>query len=176
MRATKQANRVGALALAAVLAVTGSACVTTTGGGGGGAGQMDLGPTLSVERFLNAANTRDLDAMMRLFGTAEGPIGDTGSTFGCAFKRMGSWVGLGDRCQSRQAVELRMDAIARIIRHQDYRIGGEEHVAGRKNPTTQVTVDLDLGPRRVEGVPFVVVQAGRGNWLIQEIALQRLTS
>ena len=171
----KQANRVGGLALAAIMAVSGSACVTTSGGGGGGGGEMDLGPTLSVERFLNAANTRDLDAMMRLFGTAEGPIGDTGTTFGCAFKRMGSWVGLGDRCQSRQTVELRMDAIARIIRHQDYRIGGEERVAGRKSPTTQVTVDLDLGPRRVTGVPFVVVQAGRGNWLIQEIALQRLT-
>lgn len=174
MRA-RRSNRLGTLAVLGLLSLTGTACVTTTAGSQA-SGVMDLGPTLSVERFLNAANTRDLDAMMRLFGTADGPIGDTGGSFGCAFKRMGSWIGLGDRCESRQVVELRMDAIARIIRHQDYRIGAEERVAGRMNPTTQITVDLDLGPRNVRDVPFVVVQASGGSWLIEQIALERLTS
>lgn len=174
MRA-KRTKRWGTLATLGLLSLTGTACVSTTTGSGAAA-PMDLGATLSVERFLNAANTRDLDAMMRLFGTADGPIGDTGGSFGCAFKRMGSWVGLGDRCESRQAVELRMDAIARIIRHQDYRIGGEERVAGRHNPTTAISVDLDLGPRAVQDVPFVVVRANGGNWLIEQIGLERLTS
>ena len=174
MRA-RQSKRWGTWALLGLFSLTGTACVTTTTGSQA-AGSMDLGPTLSVERFLNAANTRDLDSMMRLFGTADGPIGDTGSTFGCAFKRMGSWIGLGDRCESRQMVELRMDAIARIIRHQDYRIGGEERVAGRLKPTTEISVDLDLGPRNVQGVPFVVVKANGGSWLIEQIGLERLTS
>lgn len=175
MRATRM---VGGLATALALTMSLSACATrTTGaGGGGGMGESGLGPSLSIEAFLNAANARDHDAMMRLFGTANGPIGNTGSTFGCAFKRMGSWIGVSDRCVSRMQVELRMDAIARLIRHEDYRIGGEEHVAGRRDRTTLVSVDLDLGRRTVTAVPFVVVQSGDGSWLIQEIGLQRLTS
>ncbi|NNF26522.1 MAG: hypothetical protein HKN73_04760 [Gemmatimonadetes bacterium] len=44
------------------------------------------------------------------------------------------------------------------------------------NPTTQITVDLDLGPRNVRDVPFVVVQASGGSWLIEQIGLERLTS
>ena len=161
--------------LVAGLALLTSAGCATTATAGSGFG-TELGPTLSVERFLNAANVRDHGAMMDLFGTPQGPIGDTGSTFGCAFKRMGSWIGLGDRCQSRPVVELRMDAIARIIRHEDYAIRAEERVAGRLAPTQQVSVDLNLGARTVSGVPFVVVQAGNGDWLIQEIGLDQITS
>ena len=173
MRATR-IRHVGRLALAGAFLTLGSGCVTTTTSGSAADG--GFGPTLSVERFLNAANARDHEAMMRLFGTADGPIGNTGSTFGCAFKRMGSWINVSDRCASREQVELRMDAIARIIRHQDYRIRSEERVAGRSDPTTMIGVDLDLGPRSVANVPFVCVRAGDGNWLIQEIGLQRFTS
>ena len=36
---------------------------------------------LSVERFLQAANDRDVQAMGRLFGTADGSLMETGSTF-----------------------------------------------------------------------------------------------
>ena len=172
MRATRIGNTLKLVALGFTL-MGAAGCATTTAGAGIG---TDLGPTLSVERFLNAANGRDHAAMMNLFGTAAGPLGDTGSTFGCSFKRMGSWIGLGDRCMSKQNLELRMDAIARIIRHNDYRIRSEERVAGRTAPTTQVDVDLDLGPRVVSGVPFVVVRTDDGDWLVQEIGLELLTS
>ena len=134
-----------------------------------------IGPQLSVERFLQAANTRDLDAMGRLFGTADGPFGDTGSTFGCAFKKIGSWFG-GEACRSRAEVELRMDAIASILRHEDYVVARQEMVAGRAEPTSRVLVDLTVEGRRVPGVPFVVVHASDGRWLVQEIDLQRVMS
>lgn len=133
-----------------------------------------LEPQLSVERFLQAANQRDLDAMGRLFGTAEGSYGDTGSTFGCAFKKIGSWFG-GQACRTRQEVELRMDAIASILRHQDYTVTQQRMVAGRDHPTSQVLVDLRVDRESVvRGVPFVVVHGGDGRWLVQEIDLQRV--
>ena len=118
-----------------------------------------VGPQLSVERFLQAANTRDLDSMSRLFGTPDGPIADTGSTFGCAFKKIGSWFG-GTPCLKRTDVEIRMDAIASVLRHTDYTVGRQEIVAGREHPTTRVLVDLVVTGRTVPAVPFVVVQAG----------------
>jgi hypothetical protein len=133
-------------------------------------------PQLSVERFLQAANQRDLDAMGRLFGTADGPLGDTGSTFGCMFKKIGSWFG-GQACRSRQEIELRMDAIASILRHEDYSIAQQQMVAGREHPTTRILVDLVVEPERVvRGVPFIVVHGSGGQWLVQEIDLQMVMS
>lgn len=127
---------------------------------------------LSVERFLQAANERDLYAMGNLFGTREGAAMDTGSTFGCAFKKIGSWFG-GTSCVKREEVEIRMDAIASILRHQDYRIVREERVAGRQAPTTRIMVDMTIQGQPVPGVPFVVVQTGAGRWLVQEVGLEQ---
>lgn len=133
-----------------------------------------LGAQLSVERFLQAANQRDVQAMGRLFGTSEGAALDTGGTVGCAFKKIGSAFG-GDSCVKRQEVEIRMDAIASILEHEDYRIGREERVAGRTNPATRVYVDMTTGQgRSVKNVPFVVVQDGGGRWLIENVDLQRV--
>lgn len=136
-----------------------------------------MAPALSVERFLQAANSGDLQSMSRIFGTADGPIADqTGSTFGCAFKRMGSWFGLADRCLSRQEMELRLNAIAQILRHDDYRIMRESEVAGRRYRTSRVGVDIHQGNSRFEDVPFLVVRAPDGRWLVEEIGLERITS
>lgn len=134
-----------------------------------------VAPILSVERFLQASNDRDLYGMARLFGTEEGPIIETGSTLGCAFKKMGSWIGLGERCQTIQDVELRMDAIARLIRHRDYTIVSEAPVPGRVHPTSRIGVNLRLENTTVEDVPFIVVQTGEGRWLVEQIGLQRIT-
>ncbi len=144
-----------------------SACTTQ-------AGPSEVAPVaaqLSVERFLQAANDRDVQSMGRLFGTPDGPIGDTGGTFGCFFKKVGSWFG-GSACTRRVDVELRMDAIASVIRHNDYRIIREEPVAGRTSPTRRVLVDFDMGGRSVSGAPFVVVQTNEGRWLVQEVPLE----
>jgi hypothetical protein len=152
-----------------VMAVVVSACSTR-------AAPNEVAPVaaqLSVERFLQAANQRDVQAMGRLFGTASGPVGDTGSTFGCFFKKIGSWFG-GSPCIRRVEVEVRMDAIASIVQHRDYTIIREEPVAGRTSPTRRVLVDMDMGTRAVAAAPFVVVQTGEGRWLVEEVPLETI--
>ena len=128
---------------------------------------------LSVERFLQAANARDIETMGRLFGTSSGPAGDTGSAFGCFFKKIGSWFG-GTSCTSRVDVEVRMDAIASIVRHDGYTILREEQVAGRTSPTRRVLVNMDIGGRAVNAAPFVVVQTSGGRWLVEEVPLETI--
>lgn len=134
-----------------------------------------VAPHLAVERFLQASNDRDLGAMARLFGTHSGPIANTGSTFGCFFKKIGSWFG-GRSCVTRQEVEIRMAAISNILQHEDYRIVGEQQVAGRDHPAMQVSVDIMRADATVPGVPFVVVSTGNGQWLVENVDLQRVMS
>jgi hypothetical protein len=129
---------------------------------------------LSVERFLQAANQRDVEAMGRLFGTSGGSLMETGSTFSCFFKKIGSWFG-GTACTKKTDVEIRMDAIASIVQHQDYRIVREEPVAGRVSPTRRVIVDMTMPENRsVAGAPFIVVQTGEGRWLVEQVPLEQL--
>jgi len=151
-----------------------AACVTRVVGPDPMAG---VGSSLAVERLLQAANGQDLAGMARIFGTADGPIIDTGSSFGCAFKKLGSWFGMCDRCLTYQEVELRMHAIAQILRHEDYRIVSESDVPGRVDRTTRIGVDLNVvGGQWVVDVGFLVVRAGGdGHWLVQEIELDKIT-
>jgi hypothetical protein len=165
-------SRVGSrpwtLALLFGVALT-SAC-TTAVQRGPGAGVV---AQLSLERFLEASNARDLEAMGRLFGTTDGPMLDTGSTFGCMFKKIGSWFG-GNACLKRGDVEVRLAAISDILRFQDYRVTREETVAGRMSEARRIWVDFTIGGGRVNDVPFVVVRGPGGQWLVEEIDLQRL--
>lgn len=160
-------STVGLLALAVAV---GTGCTTYTVDTPAAA----VGAQLSVERFLQAANERDVQAMGRLFGTPDGPAMDTGGTFGCMFKKIGSWFG-GRSCVDKQEVEIRMDAIASILQHRDYRVVGEQRVAGRTTPTTRVLVDMttELGVG-VTAVPFEVVRTGEGRWLVQNVDLERV--
>ena len=135
-----------------------------------------VAPALSVERFLQAANDRDLDAMARLFGTEEGPVADTGGTFGCFWKKLGSWLGLASACLDRTDVELRMNAIALVLQHRDYRILGQSDVPGRQHPTVRVGVTLvQTDGEEVRDVPFNVVRTDEGRWLVIQIGLDRIT-
>lgn len=134
-----------------------------------------VAPQLSVERFLQAVNARDLEAMADLFGNAAGPLSDTGSGFGCAFKKIGSWFGLSDACTTWEEIELRMDAIAEILQHQDYQIVSESRVAGRQHPTMRVGVNLIFESHRVNDVPFQVVRTGDGRWLVENVGLETVT-
>lgn len=128
---------------------------------------------LSLERFLQAANDRDFRSMGRLFGTADGPAMDTGSSFGCFFKKVGSWFG-GTACTRREEVELRMDAIASILRHDDYHIVREELVAGRRSPARRLIVDLTIDGESVRAMPFVMVQTREGRWMVEQVPLERI--
>ena len=134
-----------------------------------------VAPALSVERFLQAANTRDLFAMARLFGTRHGPVEDTGSSFGCFWRKIGSAFG-GQSCLKWADVELRMDAIAGILTHRDYEIASERMVAGTDDETIRIGVDMAFsGGRTARDVGFVVVLGSADQWLIQIIELEKIT-
>jgi hypothetical protein len=131
---------------------------------------------VSVERFLQAASVQDLDAMAQIFGTRDGPIAaETGSTLGCAFQRMGSWLRLSSRCRSWSDIDLQMNALAQVLRHENFDIRSESNVPGRANPAIRVGVDLTQDGEVYTDVPFVVVQARSGRWHIEEIGLSRVT-
>ncbi len=121
----------------------------------GNRGTLPVAPALTVERFLQAANTRDLATMSRLFGTDDGPIGDGGR---------------------RTEVELRMDLLAEILQHDNYEIVSERVVPGTEAPSNRVGVDLLLpGGNTVRDVGFTVV-ASDDRWLIIVIELVKITS
>lgn len=131
-----------------------------------------IGAQLSVERFLNAANQRDVRAMGRLFGSSDGAVMETGSTFGCMFKKIGSWFG-GSSCTKKEEIEIWMDTIASILEHQDYRIVDESRVAGRTVPATRIHVDLTTPDgAAARGVPFLLVQTDDGRWLVEQVDLE----
>ena len=167
---TNSVRRVLLLSLAALCV---SGCASSRIGGGGAA---SIAPQLSVERFLQAVNTRDLVSMSRLFGTSSGPMGDTGSSFGCFWKRIGTLFG-GDSCRKWREVELQMDVLAEILRHEDYRIMSERRVAGREVETIRLGVNLVINSRRtVQDVGFMLVPAGDSRWLVQEIEVLKITN
>jgi len=111
-----------------------------------------VAPVLSVERFLQAVNAEDFQAMSRIFGTVDGPVEG-----------------------SREEVELRMATIAQILKHQDYRIDSERLEPGRSNPTRRVGVDLTINGRRISDVAFLVVQTRSGLWMVEQIDLEKVT-
>ncbi len=164
-----------ALLAAAVLGLVLSGCA---GSSGVQSGQMAAtAPMLSVERFLHAANGQDLEAMARIFGTRSGPMQEEqGNPVSCGFRRLGSWIGLSARCMRREQIELRMNAIAMILRHDDFEILSESRVPGRRHPTIRIGVTLVQGERRYPDVPFLVVESSQGRWLVEEIGLERITT
>ena len=134
-----------------------------------------VAPQLSVERFLQAVNARDYAGMARIFGTTDGPMGDTGSSFGCFWKKIGAAFG-GSSCRDWRDVELQMDALALILQHVDYQIVSEGGVAGRRQSVTRIGVDLTLPQNRVaRDVTFVVVMS-EGRWMVEMIDLEKVTS
>ena len=139
-------------------------------------GEMaSVAPMLSVERFLQAANDRDVHSMGRIFGTSDGPIIETGGTLGCGFKKFGSWLGIGERCLTLQEVEIQMSLLAEILEHEDYTIVSEETVPGRVNPTTRIGVNMRVDGEDIDDVPFLVVQTGDRRWLVEEVGVTRIT-
>jgi hypothetical protein len=144
---------------------------------GGSSSAAPVQPVLSVEQFLRAANTRDFVQMARIFGTGEGPIVDqTGGGFSCAFRRMGSWIGLGERCVPWEEIEYRMSLIAEILKHDDYQVRSETSVPGRSRQTIQIGVDILQAGTRYPEVPFLVVRSAEGRWLVENVDLTRITA
>jgi len=93
--------------------------------------------------------------MSRLFGTADGPIGDSGK---------------------REEIELRMDVIAEILQHYDYEIVSERVVPGAEVLSNRIGVDFTLPQGlRIRDVGFTVVLESPDRWIIDVIELVKIT-
>jgi hypothetical protein len=112
------------------------------------------GPSLVVERFLQAANTNDLYTMTQLFGTARQTI---------------------DQIESQERAHRRMQVLASVLRHDDYTVQGQRAVPGRLNDATELLVALTTTERTVV-VPHLVVRRRDGSWIIERIDIEAITS
>ncbi|CAN5862757.1 hypothetical protein BH23GEM9_BH23GEM9_09980 [soil metagenome] len=112
-----------------------------------------LAPTMTIERFLRAANQNDLDTMAGLFGTRDGAV---------------------TRTWSRKEIDDRMFLFASLLRHSDYTVASEQIVPGRRDEATQFTVRMVLQHGPVP-VPFTMVRTRNDQWLIEEIGIEAIT-
>lgn len=111
------------------------------------------GPSLVVERFLQAANANDLQTMMDLFGTANRTI---------------------VQIDGQARAERRMHVLATLLHHDDYAILSQEGVAGRLSEATRLQVQLVRDGTSVV-VPHLVVRRQGGGWVIEKIDVEKLT-
>lgn len=119
--------------------------VETVPGGG-------VGPTLVVEQFLTAANQNNLARMGNLFGTKQGPVSK-------------EWP--------KDEVEKRMFIFANVLKHDEYKIEGEQIVPGRSNEATQLNVSLTTKQQKVT-VPFTLVRTKDDGWLIEQFDMAKI--
>jgi|SRR5687767_7975736 len=113
-----------------------------------------VGASLALERFLAAANGKDLTGMSNLFGTKTGPI----------IKR-----------DEKAQVETQMHLLATVLRHDDFKIEGEEIVPGRRSDATLLNVNIIKG-KQATLVPFVMVRTNDGHWIVECFEIERLTA
>jgi len=114
----------------------------------------EVAAPLVVDQFLRAANSNDLDTMARLFGNRNGPVAND---------------------ENRQELDRRLFAIASVLRHDSYTIKGSQIVPGRRNEATQINVLMKFGTQEI-AVPWVLVYSKNGNWLVESIDLEKITS
>jgi hypothetical protein len=112
-----------------------------------------VAPSLVVEQFLKASNSKDIETMGKLFGTKEGPY----------------WSRF-----PHKEVEQRMFAIATELRHSDYKVDSEQMVPGRTNEATRLMVRLTKDDRQYM-VPFTMVRYKSQSWLVEQIGIEVLT-
>lgn len=134
----------------------------------------DPGPRPAAERFLDAANRQDLDALAHAFGTHRGPIADSGGGLGCRLRKLASWLAAADPCPTRQEVELRLHAMAAVLRHDAYEVIGAEPVPGRDRPVTRISVEVRRGGWIHRDVGLLVIRTSSG-WLVESVELDKIT-
>ena len=139
--------------LGLVLMMTGAGACVTKPVVQPASGAPTVAPALTVERFLRAAAAEDLDTMARLFGTADGSVVER---------------------DKREDVERRMSLLARVLKHEDFRLITEGEIPGRSGQAVRVR-GIVTQDREEKLVPFVVVRS-EGGWLIEQIGLEALTT
>ncbi len=152
------ARRIALLALTALLSgapLLSAGCASSTQRTGSlPTGETNaIAPALSVERFLRAANAKDLQTMANLFGTEQGSISGQ---------------------ESAEDVERRMYTLAEVLRHTDYSVGETQIVPGRLGRAVSVPVFLELESGKHANVPFTVVRSSDGSWLVEKIGIESI--
>ncbi len=128
----------------------------------------------AAERFLDAANRGDLTGLAHAFGTHQRPIAEVGGGLACGLRRIASWLAVADRCPSRGEVELRMHALATLLRHDAYAVTASEPVPGRERPAIRFSVDIRRGQRVHRDVGLLVIRSSVG-WLVESVELEKIT-
>lgn len=134
-----------------LLVVTGLLALTGCGGSPPPANvtPAPLRPDATVEMFLAASDSNDLDRMASLWGDEDGP------------SNVSNKIALEERTQ-------RLQIIQRLLRHEQRRLVlGDTALPGR----SVVTAHLTQGTRRFT-VPFTCIRMRSGGWLIREIGLE----
>ena len=137
-----------------VALIVGSVLLVSACGGGAVRRDPAVPPSLTIERFLRAANENDLDTMISLFGTREGSV-------------RGEW--------GKEEADRRMFLLANVLRHTDYTVGPEQIVPGRRDEAAQFTVRLVTQRDGTLQVPMTLVWSRDGQWLIENIPVDRIT-
>ena len=112
-----------------------------------------VAPAMVVEQFLGAVNAKDYMRMGSLFGTKDGPVTER---------------------DDQDNVEKRMFALASVLRHEDYKVEGEQPVPGRPDEAVQLTVIMTIGEKKFT-VPFTVVRSKGESWLVEDIGITNIT-
>lgn len=168
---TERARRYGAILVLCGAGLAAAGCASTSALPPAG---EDPGPRRAAERFLDAAGRGDLEGLARAFGTHRGPVAGAGGGLGCGLRRLASWLAAADPCPTRQEVELRMHAIAAVLRHDAYQVASEAAVPGRSRPVTRISVELRRGERIHRDVGLLVILSSSG-WLVESVELDKIT-
>lgn len=110
-------------------------------------------PEAAVERFLRLAAAGDYVQMGWVFGTSDGAIIERDPV---------------------PEVEQRMYALANILRHDTFMVGGGQSVPGRVGGAQRFTVQLLRGAERIP-VPFTAVRGPDGRWFVEQVDLEAVT-
>jgi hypothetical protein len=178
--ASARLRRVVAILGLVGVALAGSGCAAFgIGGASDSRGGPRVGasdPALTLSRFLEAANTGDVEAMARLYGNASGTVAETvGGAVECGVRSIGERLRLSAPCVRWTEVEAQMGVVAALLQHDTHRIRAPTPVPGGRSPSIRYDVELIRGAERTAPIPVLVVQSPRGGWVVRSIPLDTLT-
>lgn len=147
----EKGNGAARLARAVVVATIFAGCASGGAGTSTGASSGAPAPEEAISRFLDAANRDDYQAMIRVFGTDEGP----------ASRRL-----------EASELEQRMFVLAAILEHRSYEVRRSNLREGPRH--TRFMVDM-RGTRSGDvSVPFIIAEWD-GRYLVERIITDPLT-
>ncbi len=117
---------------------------------GGPVAPAPSAPDETVRQFLAAVNAQDLDKMALLWGTERGPVAESNAS-------------------SADVRHQRLVIMQHLLQADSFRVQSIEAVPGHETHR-RIEVELMREDRRAT-VPFVLVPARSGGWLISEIDL-----